>query len=166
LRPVPVGNGANAARRAAADGALGIRVQDPEWIWLKPKLGTGFWLRNRHESLLIGVKGKVPAPAPGEQPPSVIEADVGRHCEKPQHFPKLIEAMFPTTPRLEMFARTLRPGWDVWGNEALFSLPANDSFGTGWGQGDSFGIRARELAGWIPISRHLPPFSAPKTSPR
>ena len=26
--------------------------------------------------------------------------------------------MFPTTPRIEMFARTSRPGWDSWGNEA------------------------------------------------
>jgi N6-adenosine-specific RNA methylase IME4 len=102
-----------------------------EWVWLKPKPGTGYWLRNRHESLLIGVRGTVPAPAVSCQlTPSVIEADGGRHGEKPERFAKLIEAMFPTTPRLEMFARALRPGWDVWGNEAHTSPPANDSFGT------------------------------------
>jgi N6-adenosine-specific RNA methylase IME4 len=89
-----------------------------EWIWRKSRLGTGFWLRNQHESLLIGVKGGVPAPAPGQQPPSVIEADVGRHSEKPARFAEMIEEMFLTLPRLEMFARAPRPGWDVWGNEA------------------------------------------------
>ena len=30
----------------------------------------------------------------------------------------MIERMFPNMPRLEMFARKTRPGWDVWGNEA------------------------------------------------
>jgi N6-adenosine-specific RNA methylase IME4 len=100
-----------------------------EWIWLKPKPGTGYWLRNRHESLLIGVRGTVPAPAVSCQlTPSVIEADGGRHGEKPERFAKLIEAMFPTTPRLEMFARAPRPGWDVWGNETE-GCPANSNRG-------------------------------------
>jgi N6-adenosine-specific RNA methylase IME4 len=29
----------------------------------------------------------------------------------------LIEAMYPALPKLELFARQRRPGWDVWGNE-------------------------------------------------
>jgi N6-adenosine-specific RNA methylase IME4 len=29
----------------------------------------------------------------------------------------LIERMFPNLPKLELFARRKRPGWDVWGNE-------------------------------------------------
>ncbi len=29
----------------------------------------------------------------------------------------MIEDMFPNTKKLEMFARTSRTGWDVWGNQ-------------------------------------------------
>jgi N6-adenosine-specific RNA methylase IME4 len=32
-------------------------------------------------------------------------------------FAEMIEQMFPNVPKLEMFARKPRDGWDVWGNE-------------------------------------------------
>jgi N6-adenosine-specific RNA methylase IME4 len=80
--------------------------------------GTGYWVRNTVEILLIGVRGKVPAPLPGEQPPQVIKAPRGRHSEKPVVFAEMVEKLYPNVPKLEMFARTARPGWDVHGNEA------------------------------------------------
>ena len=87
-------------------------------IWVKNRIGTGYWARNKHELLFIGTKGAVPAPSPGSQPNSTIEADVLEHSKKPEEFYKIIEGLFPTVPKLEMFARTQRDGWDVWGNEA------------------------------------------------
>ncbi len=60
----------------------------------------------------------MPAPAPGTQPDSVIDAMAGRHSEKPADFAELIERVFPTAPKIELFARTPRRGWDAWGNEA------------------------------------------------
>lgn len=81
-------------------------------------LGTGYWFRNGHELLLVGTRGDVPAPAMGDQFPSVIDAPVGRHSEKPEAFHALIEAYFPTLPKLELNARAARPGWDCWGAEA------------------------------------------------
>ena len=39
-----------------------------------------------------------------------------RHSQKPEDFQDIIE-MQSDTPRLEMFARRKRPGWDVWGDE-------------------------------------------------
>ena len=86
--------------------------------WIKDRQGTGYWTRNKHELLLIGTKGKVPAPAMGTQPPSVIELPLGRHSEKPTFFADMIASLYPTTPKLEMFARVGRVGWDVVGNEA------------------------------------------------
>jgi N6-adenosine-specific RNA methylase IME4 len=87
-----------------------------QFIWRKDRIGTGFWNRNRHEILLLGVRGNVPAPSPGTQPDSVIDAPVRRHSEKPAVFAEMIEKMFPTLPRLEMFARgDSRVGWDTWG---------------------------------------------------
>jgi N6-adenosine-specific RNA methylase IME4 len=37
------------------------------FIWAKDRIGTGYWNRNKHELLLVGVRGKPPAPAPGTQ---------------------------------------------------------------------------------------------------
>ena len=87
-------------------------------VWIKDRIGTGYWTRNKHELLLIGTKGRVPAPAMGTQPPSVIELPLGRHSEKPAFFADMISTLYPTTPKLEMFARVGRVGWDVIGNEA------------------------------------------------
>jgi N6-adenosine-specific RNA methylase IME4 len=86
-------------------------------VWKKDKVGLGYWFRSLHEVLLVGIRGEVPAPAMGEQFLSVIEAPRGRHSEKPDLFAEMIEQMFPTTPKVELFARKARPGWRVWGNE-------------------------------------------------
>ena len=42
----------------------------------------------------------------------------GRHSEKPEAFIDMVERVSPA-PRLELFARRNRLGWDTWGNEAL-----------------------------------------------
>jgi N6-adenosine-specific RNA methylase IME4 len=90
-----------------------------QFVWVKNRIGTGYWNRNKHEILLIGTKGNVPAPAPGTQWPSAIEAPVGRHSEKPEKFYELIEGYFPNLPKIELNARRSRPGWDAWGNEVM-----------------------------------------------
>ena len=87
-------------------------------VWVKDRVGTGYWFRNNHELLLVGTRGEVPAPAPGEQYTSVLAANVGRHSAKPASFAEMIEDMFPNVPAVELFARGARLGWDVWGNEA------------------------------------------------
>jgi N6-adenosine-specific RNA methylase IME4 len=95
------------------------------FVWIKDRIGTGYWARNQHELLLIGTRGKVPAPAPGTQYSSVIEAAVGKHSAKPVVARKMIEVMFPTLPRIELFARERVEGWDCWGNEVP-TKPAAD----------------------------------------
>lgn len=103
-------------------GAWGFNYVS-QFAWSKDRVGTGYWNRNRHELLLVGTRGDVPAPAPGTQWDSVIEAPVGRHSEKPEAAYRLIEAYFPTLPKIELNARQRRDGWDAWGNEA----PMQDS---------------------------------------
>jgi N6-adenosine-specific RNA methylase IME4 len=87
-------------------------------VWSKDKVGTGYWFRNCHELLLVGTKGKIPAPAMGTQWASVIEAPVGAHSQKPERVYELIEAYFPNLPKIELNARSVRDGWTAWGNEA------------------------------------------------
>ena len=86
-------------------------------VWIKDKAGTGYWSRGQCELLMIGRRGDIPAPSPGEQLPPFIEAPRRRHSEKPDIFAEHIERLFPNVPKLEMFARAARPGWSVWGNE-------------------------------------------------
>jgi N6-adenosine-specific RNA methylase IME4 len=88
-------------------------------IWGKDRVGTGYWFRNKHELLLVGVRGNIPAPAMGMQWPSLIQAPVAEHSAKPECFLEMIEQYFPSLPKIELNRRGLaRPGWDAWGNEA------------------------------------------------
>jgi N6-adenosine-specific RNA methylase IME4 len=87
--------------------------------WVKGIAGTGYWFINKHEMLLVGTKGNVPAPAPGTQILSVIEAPRGKHSEKPEVFLEMVEKYFPTLPKIELNRRgPARDGWDAWGAEA------------------------------------------------
>lgn len=88
-------------------------------VWIKDRTGTGYWFRFRHDHLLVGVRGNVPCPAPGEQWDSVIEQPRGEHSEKPEAVCELIEAYFPNLPKIELNRRGhARAGWSAWGNEA------------------------------------------------
>jgi N6-adenosine-specific RNA methylase IME4 len=88
-------------------------------VWAKDRIGTGYWFRNKHEHLLIGVKGSIPAPAMGTQCPSLIEASVPEHSAKPECFLEMIEQYFPSLPKIELNRRgPARAGRDAWGNEA------------------------------------------------
>lgn len=80
--------------------------------------GMGRWFWINHEILLLGTRGNVPAPAPGTQWPSIIKAPVGEHSAKPDVFYELIEAYFPSLPKVELNARRARQGWVRWGYEA------------------------------------------------
>jgi N6-adenosine-specific RNA methylase IME4 len=101
------------------------------WVWVKPYPGTGYWNRSCHEILLLGIKGRVPAPAPGTQMDSVFEGATGEHSEKPPAAAELIEEMFPHAALLEMFAREQRLGWTSWGAESDREQIATDSVESG-----------------------------------
>jgi N6-adenosine-specific RNA methylase IME4 len=97
-------------------------------MWRKIRVGkqrgTGYWFINEHELLLVGTRGNVPAPAQGTQWPSVIDAPVGEHSEKPEIFLELIEAYFPNLPKIELNRRgSPRGGWFAWGNEVQERKP-------------------------------------------
>lgn len=85
--------------------------------WIKPSIGLGKWVRNRHELLLVCRRGNYPPPDPEDCVDSVVEAPRGRHSEKPEVFYELIEQMYPQASKLELFARSRRAGWSAWGNE-------------------------------------------------
>jgi len=87
-------------------------------VWVKPSIGMGQWVRQRHELLLIGVKGNIPTPKDGDKPDSVIEAPREEHSKKPEIVYEIIENMYPELPKVELFARDKREGWETWGFES------------------------------------------------
>lgn len=97
----------------------------------KNTFGTGYILRGSAELFLIGTHGKPKIKnratrnllITGEWPEDIedipgIIVDTQRrdHSRKPDEIIPLIENLF-NGPYLELFARTERPGWSVWGNE-------------------------------------------------
>lgn len=86
-------------------------------VWCKPVMGVGHWFRSQHELILLGRRGKFPAPARGTQQRSVIHAPRAGHSVKPEVLQDQIEQTFPNLRYLELFARRQRPGWTCWGNE-------------------------------------------------
>jgi len=87
-------------------------------VWDKQKIGMGYYFRQQHELLLVGVKGKPPIPKPENRPSSVLSYPRGKHSAKPVEIYEMLEAMYPEMPKLEMFCRSPREGWGVWGNQS------------------------------------------------
>jgi len=87
-------------------------------VWVKDQIGMGYYARQQHELLLIATKGQPPTPAPSNRPASVVKSPRTAHSAKPVEFYELIERMYPEFPKLEMFSRVPRDGWDAWGNQA------------------------------------------------
>jgi N6-adenosine-specific RNA methylase IME4 len=87
-------------------------------VWVKDKIGMGYYFRQQHELLLVGKKGALPVPDPEDRPSSVFEEPRGLHSVKPEAVYKLLETMYPLLERCELFARSSRDGWAAWGNQA------------------------------------------------
>ena len=104
-------------RSMSVPRAWGFRFVS-ELIWVKDRIGTGYWSRGQHEVLLICRRGRFPCPRPTLFPSSVIHAPRREHSRKPAVVHETIEARLPDTRKLELFARETRPGWVAWGNEA------------------------------------------------
>jgi N6-adenosine-specific RNA methylase IME4 len=89
-------------------------------IWDKQVIGIDRWFCDRHELLLIGVRGHFPEPAPGTQSHSIFSERKAGRSTKPDFVAAEIERLWPNIPKIEMFRRGApRPGWGAWGNDAL-----------------------------------------------
>lgn len=84
--------------------------------WAKDRIGLGQYFRGQTEHVLFGVRGSCPI-EPDRRLSTLFVARRLEHSRKPDRFYEIVEQVSPA-PRLEMFARRRRVGWDVWGNEA------------------------------------------------
>ena len=82
--------------------------------WIKNRSIFGYYFKGQTEQLLFGVKGKLP---PGNRcQTTLITGKIRKHSQKPDEQYPIIELISPS-PRIELFARQKRDGWDSWGNE-------------------------------------------------
>jgi len=79
-------------------------------------IGLGYYFRGDTEHVIFGVRGRLPIPA-NIRERNWFAAPKRGHSVKPDRFYEIVERVSPE-PRLEVFARRRRYGWDVWGNEA------------------------------------------------
>jgi N6-adenosine-specific RNA methylase IME4 len=98
-------------------------------VWDKLTIGMGIYFRQQHELLLLASRGKSIVPDPAQLSPSVVSIPRGEHSAKPAAFHELIERMYPTLPKIELFARSRRDGWEAWGNEAPIPMRNNEEGG-------------------------------------
>lgn len=82
--------------------------------WVKPKWGTGDWLRGKTEHCILAVKGKPKMIDP--LPSTELQAPVGEHSRKPDAFYEMVEDCCPGT-KCELFSRVDRAGWVTHGAE-------------------------------------------------
>ena len=86
------------------------------YAWNKKLMGLGYLVRQQHETLLIGIKGRVANP--GLKFRSMIDERRRDHSRKPVKSYEIIQAMYPEANKIELFARWVYPGWVGVGNEA------------------------------------------------
>jgi len=80
--------------------------------------GVGFYFRNVTELLLFGVNGKnARTLGPGRSQVNMIQTRKREHSRKPDEQYKIIEDC-SWGPRIELFSRGKRNGWEAWGNQA------------------------------------------------
>jgi len=75
----------------------------------------GHWTRANAEMCIIATRGRPKRKSASVH--SVIDEAIREHSQKPGATRDRIVALMGDVPRIELFARTTAPGWDVWGNQ-------------------------------------------------
>ena len=102
--------------------AWGFTLKTVAFNWIKlndngtPFFGIGFYTKSNGEICILATKGKT-LKVLDNTISQVIMTKKSRHSSKPHVVYTLIEKLFGDLPRIELFARHKREGWDCWGNE-------------------------------------------------
>lgn len=90
-------------------------------IWDKENgIAPAFTIRYSHEYLLWFYRqGNILMPCEDFRGcyTTVLREKSTKHSKKPECAYVMLENMFPEVPKIELFAREERAGWDCWGNE-------------------------------------------------
>ena len=75
------------------------------------------WTLKSWELVLLGIKGKMGKYKQVNNVKGLVEAERIQHSQKPEEIRTRIDSLFGDLKKIELFARRISPGWDVWGNE-------------------------------------------------
>lgn len=107
--------------------AWGFKYKTLGWSWIKtnkksgtPFFGIGFYTKSNCEICLIATKGK--PKIIDNSISSVLIAPREEHSKKPDIVRDKIVQLCGDLPRVELFARQVTPGWDVFGNQVEESI--------------------------------------------
>lgn len=104
--------------------AWGFQYRTVAFVWVKlnkksrtPFFGLGFWTRSNAEICLIGTKGKEYPRRISSRVSQIIMEPSLAHSKKPDTARDRIVELMGELPKIELFARDQKDGWDCWGNE-------------------------------------------------
>jgi N6-adenosine-specific RNA methylase IME4 len=106
------------ALRVAREAGFAVKS---ELVWEKltksgkPHFGMGRYMRASHETCLIAVRGRAFPEVRNVR--SRFAAPVREHSRKPEKFYAIVERLYPSSEKHELFARTVRAGWRQHGLE-------------------------------------------------
>lgn len=87
------------------------------FVWDKVQHNFGYYNSVRHELLLVCGRGKsTPEVKQLFDSVQVVERS-DEHSEKPELFREIIETLYPSGRKIELFARKKVQGWESWGNQ-------------------------------------------------
>jgi len=91
-----------------------------QWIKLNKKnglpfFGLGRWTRGNTEACFLATKGK--PTRINKSIFQIVQSPIEKHSKKPDIIREQIINLMGDLPRIELFAREKKEGWDAWGNE-------------------------------------------------
>ena len=86
------------------------------FVWDKIKHNMGHYNSVRHELLLVATKGSC-TPQVRKLFDSVVSEERTEHSKKPEFFREVIDTIYPSGKRIELFARRPVEGWETYGNQ-------------------------------------------------
>jgi N6-adenosine-specific RNA methylase IME4 len=108
--------------------AWGFKYKTIGFVWnKKTNKGNqvcfmGKWTMKGSEICLLATKGKAHSMIEKHNVRQLVEAERQKHSKKPDEVLNRIVELLGNRPRLEMFCRESKQGWDVWGNEVDNSI--------------------------------------------
>lgn len=102
--------------------AWGFTYKTVAFVWIKQNRksdslfwGMGHWTRANAEFCMLATKGHPKRKSAGVH--QVIISHIEEHSKKPDEARERILRLAGDLPRVELFARGKKDGWDAWGNE-------------------------------------------------
>ena len=108
--------------------AWGFKYKTIGFVWnKKTNKGNqvcfmGKWTMKGSEICLLATKGNAHSMIEKHNVRQLVEAERQKHSKKPDEVRNRIVKLLGNRPRLEMFCRESKQGWDVWGNEVNNSI--------------------------------------------